>query len=93
VYVCGQGIVQTLTGIDFHRGCLALARRPSEPLPLSHFGRARRLLALEGIGNPDNLGGLALGARRTARQRVSNRRADARPQRDPAAPLCRDTHA
>lgn len=58
VYVCGQGVVQTLTGIDFHRGCLALARRPVERLPLSHFGRARRLLALEGVGNPDNLGGL-----------------------------------
>jgi len=58
VYVCGRGIMQTLTGVDFHRGCLALARRPVEPVPLSHFGRARRLLALEGIGNPDNLGGL-----------------------------------
>ena len=58
VYVCGQGVIQTLTGIDFHRGCLALARRPVEQLPLSHFARARRLLALEGVGNPDNLGGL-----------------------------------
>jgi tRNA G18 (ribose-2'-O)-methylase SpoU len=58
VYVCGEGVVQTLTGIDFHRGCLALARRPVERLPLLHFRHARRLLALEGVGNPDNLGGL-----------------------------------
>jgi tRNA G18 (ribose-2'-O)-methylase SpoU len=58
VYVCSPAVIETLTGIDFHRGCLALARRPSEPLPLSHFAGARRLLALEGIGNPDNLGGL-----------------------------------
>jgi tRNA G18 (ribose-2'-O)-methylase SpoU len=58
VYVCGQDVIQTLTGIDFHRGCLALARRPVEQIPLSHFVRARRLLALEGVGNPDNLGGL-----------------------------------
>jgi tRNA G18 (ribose-2'-O)-methylase SpoU len=58
VYVCGRDVVQTLTGIDFHRGCLALARRPAAPLPLSHFAGARRLLALEDVGNPDNLGGL-----------------------------------
>jgi tRNA G18 (ribose-2'-O)-methylase SpoU len=58
VYVCGQGVIQTLTGIDFHRGCLALARRPAQLLPISDFARARRLLALEGVGNPDNLGGL-----------------------------------
>jgi tRNA G18 (ribose-2'-O)-methylase SpoU len=58
VYVCGQEVVQTLTGIDFHRGCLALGRRPAEPLPLAHFAGARCLLALEGVGNPDNLGGL-----------------------------------
>jgi tRNA G18 (ribose-2'-O)-methylase SpoU len=58
VYVCGQRVIQTLTGIDFHRGCLALARRPVEPHPRAHVAGARRLLALEGVGNPDNLGGL-----------------------------------
>lgn len=58
VYVCGPEVVETLTGFDFHRGCLALARRPAEPPPLAQFAGARRLLALEGVGNPDNLGGL-----------------------------------
>ena len=58
VFVCDQRVIESLTGIDFHRGCLALARRPGEPIPLSRFRGVRRLLALEGIGNPDNLGGL-----------------------------------
>jgi tRNA G18 (ribose-2'-O)-methylase SpoU len=57
VFVCSQAVTQTITGIDFHRGCLALGRRPTAP-PLAYFNGARRLLALEGIGNPDNLGGL-----------------------------------
>ena len=56
-----------ITGFDFHRGCLALVRRPTAELPLGSFARASRLIALEGIANPDNVGGLfrvalALGA-------------------------------
>jgi tRNA G18 (ribose-2'-O)-methylase SpoU len=44
-----------------------LAWRPIEPAPLECFLAARRLVALESIGNPDNVGGLfrtafALGA-------------------------------
>lgn len=67
VYVCDPPILETVTGFDFHRGCLAFARRPAAPLPLADFARASRLLALEGVGNPDNVGGLfraalALGA-------------------------------
>jgi tRNA G18 (ribose-2'-O)-methylase SpoU len=58
VYVCSPAVIEALTGIDFHRGCLALARRPTAPLSPSTLAGARRLLALEGIGNPDNLGGL-----------------------------------
>jgi tRNA G18 (ribose-2'-O)-methylase SpoU len=58
VNVCAPGLLQRVTGFDFHRGCLALARRPAEQLPVSGFAAARRLLALEGIGNPDNVGGL-----------------------------------
>src|SRR5262249_22766234 len=56
-----------LAGFNFHRGCLALAERPPSIDPFSRFARAHCLLALEGVGNPDNIGGLfrvaaALGA-------------------------------
>jgi tRNA G18 (ribose-2'-O)-methylase SpoU len=57
VYECSQQDLNSITGIEFHRGCLALARRP-EDLPLASFTASRILLALEGIGNPDNVGGI-----------------------------------
>ncbi len=67
VYICEPSILEAVTGFDFHRGCLALARRPAAALPVSTFARASRLIALEAVGNPDNVGGLfraalALGA-------------------------------
>ena len=67
VLVCEPPVLEAVTGFDFHRGCLALARRPVEQLPLGSFAGASRLIALEGVGNPDNVGGLfrvalALGA-------------------------------
>ena len=57
VYVAPQAILDEVSGFNFHRGCLALARRPPLPL-LERLLDARRLLVLEGIGNPDNVGGL-----------------------------------
>ena len=68
ILVCEPDLLQSITGFDFHRGCLALARRPAEDAPrLGDFAAAAGILALEGIGNPDNVGGLfrtafALGA-------------------------------
>jgi tRNA G18 (ribose-2'-O)-methylase SpoU len=47
-----------LAGFNFHRGCLAIGERPAAIEPASRFQSARRLLAIEGIGNPDNIGGL-----------------------------------
>ena len=58
VYVCATDVLQTITGFDFHRGCLALAKRPDESASMARFVSATRLLALEGVGNPDNVGGL-----------------------------------
>ena len=57
VHVCDPPELEAVTGFDFHRGCLALARRPAAP-SLETFAAASRLLALEGVGNPDNVGGL-----------------------------------
>jgi tRNA G18 (ribose-2'-O)-methylase SpoU len=51
-------VLEEITGIDFHRGCLALAYRHAQTVSLDTLGGARRILAIEGVGNPDNIGGL-----------------------------------
>jgi tRNA G18 (ribose-2'-O)-methylase SpoU len=58
VYVITPAALESLTGFDFHRGCLALARRPMAEPSLDSLAASDRLLALEGVGNPDNVGGL-----------------------------------
>ena len=57
VHVLEQDVLNRITGYNFHRGCLALAHRPQQTAPAG-LDEARRLLALEGVGNPDNVGGL-----------------------------------
>lgn len=57
VLVCSPDALSRVTGFNFHRGCLALVKRPAEQSP-GDLTPARRVMALEGIGNPDNLGGL-----------------------------------
>jgi len=58
VYVCQPDTMNRLAGFNFHRGCLAIGERPAAIEPARRFQSARRLLAIEGIGNPDNVGGL-----------------------------------
>jgi tRNA G18 (ribose-2'-O)-methylase SpoU len=58
VYVITRAALESLTGFDFHRGCLAIARRPVAEPAVSTFAAASRLLAIEGVNNPDNVGGL-----------------------------------
>ena len=58
VHVCEPAQLQSITQFDFHRGCLALAWRPEQTISLDDLTAAPRLLALEGVGNPDNVGGL-----------------------------------
>jgi tRNA G18 (ribose-2'-O)-methylase SpoU len=67
VLICAPDVLSAVTGFNFHRGCLALARRPCVEDSLASLLPAERLLVLEGVGNPDNIGGLfraalALGA-------------------------------
>lgn len=57
-YVCDQQALAALTGFDFHRGCLALAERGSASVPLESLLEAHLLVGLEGVGNPDNVGGI-----------------------------------
>jgi tRNA G18 (ribose-2'-O)-methylase SpoU len=58
VHVVERSALASLTGYDFHRGCLALAKRPGAQPPLEAFAGASRLMALESVANPDNVGGL-----------------------------------
>jgi len=59
VHVCDPAILQRVTGFNFHRGCVALACRPRpEDEPSALLLRAARILALEGVTDPDNVGGL-----------------------------------
>jgi len=58
IYVCEQDTMNKLAGFDFHRGCLAIGERPPAIESANWFQSAHRLLALEGVGNPDNVGGV-----------------------------------
>jgi tRNA G18 (ribose-2'-O)-methylase SpoU len=58
VHECDAAQLRATTGFDFHRGCLALAWRDTREMPIDELIQARRLLAIEGVGNPDNVGGL-----------------------------------
>ena len=58
IYVCEQDLMNQLAGFNFHRGCLALGERPVRIDPESGVRSGRCLLALEGVGNPDNIGGV-----------------------------------
>ena len=61
VYTAGQAVLDAIAGFPLHRGILALGRR--EPLPPAGdlLGRLRPralVVALFGIGNHDNMGGI-----------------------------------
>jgi tRNA G18 (ribose-2'-O)-methylase SpoU len=68
IYVAGHAVMNGVVGFNIHRGCLALAERPPiAALTSADLERADRVLVLEGVNNPDNVGGLfragaALGA-------------------------------
>lgn len=57
VFLASRQIMETITGFSFHQGCLALAER-GPALPLSSLDAGRWMLGIEGVGNPDNVGGL-----------------------------------
>jgi tRNA G18 (ribose-2'-O)-methylase SpoU len=64
VHVVPRAWMEPITGFNLHRGCVALARRPAALTLRDVLDRApHRLLLLEGVGNPDNIGGLFRTAR------------------------------
>jgi tRNA G18 (ribose-2'-O)-methylase SpoU len=59
VFVAPQEVLNELVGFNIHRGCLALGRRPVTPaLDHGDLAAATRVVVLEGVNNPDNLGGI-----------------------------------
>jgi tRNA G18 (ribose-2'-O)-methylase SpoU len=66
VYVCDKSLIESISGFNLHRGCLALGERP-EALTLERLlaerPHARRLVVLEAITNADNMGGVFRSAR------------------------------
>ena len=59
VFVVPQAEMNAVVGFNIHRGCLALAERPvSATLSDLDLTRVDRLLVIEGVSNPDNVGGL-----------------------------------
>lgn len=64
VLVAPLDVVKTVVGFDFHRGCLALGMRRA-PCTLDELcaRRPRRVVVLEDVSNPDNVGGVFRSAR------------------------------
>jgi tRNA G18 (ribose-2'-O)-methylase SpoU len=61
VFVCGLDVLEGVVGFNIHRGCLALGERDADARARGRVrvaDTARRVLALEGVGNPDNMGGV-----------------------------------
>ncbi|MDX1449291.1 MAG: RNA methyltransferase [Acidimicrobiia bacterium] len=57
VYVVAQSVVAEVVGFDFHRGVLALCRRPA-PSSVAHLATLGSLAVLEGINDHVNLGSI-----------------------------------
>jgi tRNA G18 (ribose-2'-O)-methylase SpoU len=59
VFVVDQQTMNGIAGFNIHRGCLALAERPaSATLADLALENARLVVVLEGVNNPDNVGGI-----------------------------------
>src|SRR6185436_4089093 len=57
VYVAPERMIREVVGYQFHRGCLALGELAAPLRPERLLG-GRRLLVLERVANPDNVGGV-----------------------------------
>jgi tRNA G18 (ribose-2'-O)-methylase SpoU len=59
VYVASHATIQAVVGFRFHRGCVAVGRRGTEPSLSDVLAADPRLLVLcEDLVNPDNVGGV-----------------------------------
>jgi len=56
IFVADRAGLERVTGIDFHRGCLALVRRPAAIDVDAAIADTRLVVVLEGVSNADNVG-------------------------------------
>jgi len=64
VYLAPLAVLKAVVGFDFHRGCLGLGERGPEPGLTEILDAApRRLILLDEVSNPDNVGGVLRVAR------------------------------
>jgi tRNA G18 (ribose-2'-O)-methylase SpoU len=58
VLLCETSDFLGITGVDIHRGCLAIVERPAAVALNDVIADASRLIALDGVANADNVGGV-----------------------------------
>lgn len=63
VYTAGPEVVRRITGMGVHRGMMAVFARRPVPTPETVLGTATRVVVLERVVNPTNLGIIARSAR------------------------------
>jgi tRNA G18 (ribose-2'-O)-methylase SpoU len=58
-HIVEQPALDALVGFHLHRGCVALAERPDiPPIDAIDLAAVDRVVMLEGVNNPDNVGGI-----------------------------------
>lgn len=57
VHMADQALISEVVGFDFHRGMLALCRRPT-PSTLDHIAALDSVAVLEGVNDHENLGSI-----------------------------------
>ncbi len=62
VFAAGPEVVRRITGMGVHRGMMAVMERRPVPDPEQVLGAATRVVVLEGVVNPTNLGIIARSA-------------------------------
>jgi len=63
VFVAEQHVLNEVVGFNLHRGVIAVADRPHLRSVADVVNGARRLILLEGLNDPENLGAIARSAR------------------------------
>ena len=58
IFVCETADFERITGVNMHRGCVALVERPPLKSVDEVIVGARRLIVVDGVANADNVGGL-----------------------------------
>jgi tRNA G18 (ribose-2'-O)-methylase SpoU len=58
VFIVPQALIDTIAGINIHRGCLAIGERPAAPDSAALLRHARRIIILERVANADNVGAI-----------------------------------